>query len=115
MKDIGLIGCGVMGQNLALNMERNGYSVAVFDKDSEKLNNYLNKGASGKQISGYTSLKDLVNNLKIPRKVMLMVPAGKPVDECIELLIPLLQNGDIIDSMEATHISLIPTGRTKVC
>lgn len=93
--DIGLIGCGVMGGNLALNIESKGFSVAVFDIDSKKIESLLNK-AKGKRIKGSTDLQDLVNSLKIPKKIMLMIPAGAPVDSAISSLLPFLNKGDII-------------------
>ncbi|HEX9829156.1 MAG TPA: decarboxylating NADP(+)-dependent phosphogluconate dehydrogenase [Bacteroidota bacterium] len=94
--DIGLVGLAVMGENLVLNMESRGYTVAVFNRTVEKVDNFVNSRAKGKKIVGAHSLQQLVQSLKSPRKVMLMVKAGKPVDEFIEMLIPLMQKGDII-------------------
>lgn len=94
--DIGLIGLAVMGENLVLNMESHGFTVAVYNRTVEKVDNFINGRGKGKNIIGTHSLEELVASLKKPRKVMLMVKAGKPVDDFIELLIPLLEPGDII-------------------
>lgn len=94
--DIGLIGLAVMGQNLVLNMADHGFQVAVYNRTQAKTDDFLAGPASGKTITGSHQLKDLVNSLQKPRKVMLMVKAGEPVDEFIELLTPLLENGDMI-------------------
>ena len=94
--DIGLVGLAVMGENLVLNMESHGYTVAVFNRTVEKVDHFANGRATGKRIIGTRSIKELVGALKTPRKVMMMVKAGKPVDELIELLVPHLQRGDII-------------------
>lgn len=94
--DIGLIGLAVMGENLVMNMESKGFSVAVFNRSSEKVERFIAGRAAGKKIVGAYNLKELVSSLKRPRKVMLMVKAGQPVDALIEQLIPLLESGDII-------------------
>ncbi|MCI0708163.1 MAG: decarboxylating NADP(+)-dependent phosphogluconate dehydrogenase [Ignavibacteriae bacterium] len=94
--DIGLVGLAVMGENLVLNMESRGYTVAVFNRTVEKVDHFMNSRAKEKKIVGAHSLQELVQSLKTPRKVMLMVKAGKPVDEFIEMLIPYLEKGDII-------------------
>jgi 6-phosphogluconate dehydrogenase len=94
--DIGLIGLAVMGENLILNMESHGFTVAVYNRTVDKVDHFTNGKAKGKNIIGCHSIEDLIANLKSPRKVMLMVKAGKPVDDFIELLIPHLQKGDII-------------------
>ena len=94
--DIGLIGLAVMGENLVLNMESHGFTVAVFNRTIDKVDNFVNGRGKGKNVIGSHSIEDLVGNLKSPRKIMLMVKAGKPVDDFIELLIPHLQKGDII-------------------
>ncbi|HHT47840.1 MAG TPA: decarboxylating NADP(+)-dependent phosphogluconate dehydrogenase [Firmicutes bacterium] len=94
--DLGLIGLAVMGENLVMNMESKGFTVAVFNRTVEKVTNFVAGRAKGKKIIGASSLEELVASLKKPRKVMLMVKAGPPVDTFIDLLIPLLEPGDII-------------------
>ncbi|HHU77674.1 MAG: decarboxylating NADP(+)-dependent phosphogluconate dehydrogenase [Caldicoprobacterales bacterium] len=94
--DIGLIGLAVMGENLVLNMERNGFTVAVFNRTVQKVTDFVEGRAKGRNIIGAKSIQELVDSLKKPRKVMLMVKAGKPVDDFINQLIPLLEPGDII-------------------
>ncbi|HSP88622.1 MAG TPA: decarboxylating NADP(+)-dependent phosphogluconate dehydrogenase, partial [Ignavibacteriaceae bacterium] len=94
--DIGLIGLAVMGENLILNMESHGFTVAIYNRTVEKVNSFINGRAKGKNIIGAHSIEELIANLKRPRKVMLMVKAGQPVDDFIELLIPHLEKGDII-------------------
>jgi 6-phosphogluconate dehydrogenase len=94
--DIGLIGLAVMGQNLVLNMNDHGYRVAVYNRTVEKVDNFVNGPARGRTIQGAHTLEELVSMLKRPRRIMLMVKAGKPVDDFIEKLLPLLEPGDII-------------------
>lgn len=94
--DIGLVGLAVMGENLVLNMESHGYTVAVYNRTIDKVDNFINGRGKGKNVIGAHTLEDLTANLKSPRKVMLMVKAGRPVDDFIELLIPHLEKGDII-------------------
>ena len=94
--DIGLIGLAVMGQNLVLNMSDHGYRVAVFNRTTSKVDNFIEGPAAGRQILGTHSVKELVNALEKPRRVMLMVKAGAPVDATIEGLLPYLEKGDII-------------------
>ncbi len=94
--DIGLIGLAVMGENLVLNIESRGFTVAVFNRTVEKVDRFVGSRAKGKNIIGTHSIDEFISSLKSPRKIMLMVKAGKPVDEFIELLIPHLGKGDII-------------------
>src|SRR5512139_2095940 len=94
--DIGLIGLAVMGQNLALNMNDRGFTVAVYNRTVSKVDDFLAKEAKGTKVVGAHSIEELVGALKQPRRVMLMVQSGKPVDEFIELLLPHLAPGDII-------------------
>ena len=94
--DIGLVGLAVMGENLVMNMESHGFTVSVYNRTTQKVDEFIQGRAKGKNIVGAHSLEELVSQLAPPRKVMLMVKAGKPVDDFIELLIPLLSPGDII-------------------
>lgn len=94
--DIGLIGLAVMGENLVMNMESKGFMVAVFNRTTEKVNQFVSGRAKGKNIIGTQTIEELIQNLEKPRKVMLMVKAGKPVDIFIDLLIPHMEKGDII-------------------
>ena len=94
--DIGLVGLAVMGENLVMNMESKGFTVAVFNRTTEKVKAFTEGRANGKNIIGTYSLEELVSTLKKPRKVFMMVKAGKPVDALIEQLLPLLEEGDIL-------------------
>ena len=94
--DIGLIGLAVMGQNLVLNMADHGYRVAVFNRTTSKVDDFINGPAEGSNIIGSYSMEELVGSLEKPRKVMLMVKAGEVVDHFIDMLIPLLEPGDVI-------------------
>ncbi len=94
--DIGLVGLAVMGENLVLNMESKGFSCVVYNRTVEKVDAFLEGRGKGKRIIGAHTIQELVQALKKPRKVMLMVKAGKPVDDFIELLIPHLEKNDII-------------------
>lgn len=94
--DIGLIGLAVMGENLVMNMADHGFTVSVYNCTTQRVHDFLNGRARGKTIVGAYSLEELVLQLSRPRKVMLMVKAGPPVDDFIEQLIPLLEPGDII-------------------
>lgn len=94
--DIGLIGLAVMGQNLVLNMESKGFTVAVHNRTATKTDEFVQKRTQNKNILPAYSLEELVERLKTPRKVMLMVKAGKPVDIFIEKLLEILEPGDII-------------------
>ena len=117
--DICLIGLEVMGENLVMNMESKGFTVAVFNRSTEKVTNFVEGRAKGKNIIGTYSIKELVENLKTPRKVMLMVKAGKPVDDFIEMIIPHLEKGDIIIDGGNSHFPDTPAAqnmlRAKVC
>src|SRR3954451_7803608 len=101
--DIGLIGLAVMGENLVLNMESRGYTVAVYNRTTSRVDDFLAGRAKGKKIVGAHSITELVSLLKKPRKVMLMVKAGPPVDEMIAQVAPLLEKGDIIIDGGNTH------------
>ncbi len=94
--DMGVIGLAVMGENLILNMESKGFTVACFNRTVSKVDDFVNGRAKGKNIIGCHSIEELVENLKKPRKVMLMVKAGKPVDQFIDKVLPHLEDGDIL-------------------
>ena len=94
--DIGLIGLAVMGENLVLNIASKGFQVTAYARRQETVDNFLNGRAKGMSIIGTTSIKELVESLSKPRKVMMMIKAGQPVDDVIEQLIPHLEKGDII-------------------
>ena len=94
--DIAVIGLAVMGQNLILNMNDHGFTVAAYNRTVSKVDDFLNDGAKGTNVIGAHSIEEMVALLKKPRRVMLMVKAGKPVDEFIEQVIPHLEAGDII-------------------
>ena len=95
-QDFGLIGLAVMGQSLALNVESNGFSVAVYNRTPARTQEFMAGPAKGKKIVGAESLEDFVASLSRPRKIMLMVKAGRPVDDFIEQLLPHLDKGDLI-------------------
>lgn len=94
--DLGLVGLAVMGENLVLNMENHGFTCAVFNRTTSKVDEFINGRGKGKKFVGTHSLEELVKSLKKPRKVMLMVKAGEVVDHFIDQLVPLLEQGDII-------------------
>ena len=94
--DIGLIGLAVMGQNLVLNMNDHGYKVAVFNRTTSKVDEFIDKQAKGTQVVGTHSIRDMCDLLKLPRRIMMMVKAGKVVDETIEQIVPHLEKGDIV-------------------
>ena len=94
--DIGLIGLAVMGENLVMNMESKGFTVAVHNRTTDKVDAFLAGRAKGKRIVGCHTLEELKNALEKPRKVMLMVKAGQAVDDYIEKLVALLEPGDVI-------------------
>jgi 6-phosphogluconate dehydrogenase len=94
--DIAVIGLAVMGQNLVLNMDDHGFTVAVYNRTTAKVDEFLGREAKGTKVVGAHSLEELVGLLKRPRRLMLMVQAGRPVDGVIDQLVPLLEPGDII-------------------
>ena len=110
--DIGLIGLAVMGENLVLNMESHGYTVAVFNRTTSKVDEFVGGRGKGKKLIGCQNVKDLVASLKRPRKVMIMVKAGGAVDAVIDELAPLLEPGDILIDGGNTHYP-DTTRRTK--
>jgi len=103
--DLGLIGLAVMGENLVMNMESRGFTVAVYNRTVEKVTRFIQGRAKGRNIIGTYSLQELVASLKKPRRVMLMVKAGQPVDDFISQLIPLLEPGDLIIDGGNSHFA----------
>ena len=103
--DIGLWGLAVMGQNLALNMESKGFTVAVYNRTLQKVEDFAEGRAKGRNIIPTYQVKDFIDELSRPRKVMIMVKAGNPVDLVIEQVIPFLEKGDIIIDGGNSHYS----------
>lgn len=94
--DVALIGLGVMGQSLALNIRSREYEISVYNRSCDKTKEFMATKAEGKGLKDFYTLEELVNSLKKPRKIILMVNAGSPVDACIDQLLPLISEGDII-------------------
>lgn len=94
--DIGVIGLAVMGQNLILNFNDHNFKVSCFNRTTSKVDDFLAKEAKGTKIKGCYSLEEFCLSLSSPRRILLMVKAGDPVDEFIDLLIPHLEKGDIL-------------------
>ncbi|MDL2304399.1 decarboxylating NADP(+)-dependent phosphogluconate dehydrogenase [Bacteroides sp. OttesenSCG-928-D19] len=103
LADIGLIGLAVMGENLVLNMESKGYTVAVFNRTVEKVDKFVNGRGKGKNFIAAHSIEELCQSLERPRKVMMLVKAGQAVDDFIEQIIPHLEPGDVIIDGGNTH------------
>ena len=119
--NIGLIGVGVMGENLIMNIESRGYTVSCYDVLLDKTRAFVEGRGKDKNIIGTYSLEEFVNSLEKPRKVMLMIKAGAPVDSVIESLIPLLDKGDILYSSDdffkehmPFYFSFVPDNTTIV-
>ena len=93
---IGLIGLAVMGQNLALNIADHGYRISVYNRTFEKTSAFLQSNSNLTNLDGFRELKDFVNSLKSPRKIIIMVQAGRATDAVVGSLIPMLNKGDII-------------------
>ena len=92
----GLIGLGVMGENLVLNAERNGFSSVVYNRTYAKTEDFLKGRGAGKQIIGATTLDDFISKLQRPRRILMMIKAGDPIDAMIEQISPLLEEGDLL-------------------
>ena len=92
----GLIGLGVMGENLVLNAERNGFSSVVYNRTYAKTEDFLKGRGAGKQIIGATTLEDFISKLQRPRRILMMIKAGDPIDAMIEQISPLLEEGDLL-------------------
>jgi 6-phosphogluconate dehydrogenase len=112
--DIGLVGLAVMGENLVLNMESRGFTVAVYNRTVAKVDSFVNGRGKGKNIVGTHSVEEFVASLASPRKIMLMVKAGQAVDDFINLFIPHLSKGDILIDGGNSHFP-DTTRRTKYC
>src|ERR1700744_4308625 len=94
--NFGMIGLGVMGRNLLLNMADHGFAVVGFDKDPQKTATLESSATAGTQVKGVNTLAEMIQLLEKPRKLMMLVPAGKPVDDVINDLLPVLEKGDIV-------------------
>ncbi len=105
MADVGLIGLAVMGQNLVLNMADHGFSVAVYNRTTSRVDEFVAGPAAGRDITGHHTIQELVAALATPRLVMLMVKAGSPVDAVIDELSPLLEPGDVIIDGGNSHFA----------
>jgi 6-phosphogluconate dehydrogenase len=103
--EIGLVGLGVMGQNFALNIADHGFSVATYDRTLEKTRRFVEEGAAGRDIRPGYSLPEFVGALRRPRAIVVLVPAGNPVDSIIESLLPYLEPGDLIIDSGNSHFS----------
>lgn len=101
--DIGMIGLAVMGENLSLNMLSKGFSVAVYNLETERVDAFVNGRAKGKAVIGTYTIKELVEHVNKPRKIMMMIRAGEPVDIVIDQLLPYLETGDVIIDGGNTH------------
>lgn len=101
--DIGLVGLAVMGENLVLNMESKGFTVAVYNRTVSKVDEFVNGRGAGKKIIPARSLQEFADSIESPRKIMIMVKAGKPVDDFIEQIIPYLDKGDVLIDGGNTH------------
>jgi 6-phosphogluconate dehydrogenase len=102
---VGLVGLAVMGENLALNIERNGFPIAVYNRTAERTEALLAGRAKGKRVTGARSVRELVASLERPRRIVLMVKAGAPVDEMIGQLAPLLEPGDLLVDGGNSHFA----------
>ncbi len=94
--DIGLIGLAVMGRNLVLNMARNGFDVAVYNRTTSRMTDFVEGDAADASVTGHEELEDFVASLASPRRIMVMVKAGGAVDAVLDELLPMLEAGDIV-------------------
>ncbi len=102
---IGLVGLGVMGRNLALNIERNGFPIAVWNRNTQKMHDFISEEGEGKALLGVEKLPDLMAALERPRRIILMVQAGPAVDEVIDQIKPLMDPGDILIDCGNTYFT----------
>ena len=103
MKELGVIGLGVMGRNLVLNLGDKGIRVSVYNKTKEKMYDFIKDEVKGQSVLGFDSLEEFVSSLERPRKILLMIKAGEAVDSMIGQLLPLLEKGDLILDGGNTH------------
>ena len=103
--DIGLIGLAVMGENLVLNVASRGYTIAVYNRTTSKVDDFIAGRAAGKSIIGTHSVEELCANLKRPRRIMIMVKAGAAIDLVIDSLLPHLEKGDIITAINGKTVN----------
>ncbi len=96
MSDIGVVGLAVMGENIVMNMESKGYKVSVFNRTTEKVDRFISGRASDKNVKGCSTVKEFVDSLAPPRKILMMVKAGEAVDKTISSILPHLEKGDIL-------------------
>src|SRR5665648_258679 len=101
LADIGLIGLAVMGENLVLNMESKGFTVGVFNRTVARVDEFIAGRGAGKNFIGAHSIEELCASLEKPRKVMMLVKAGKPVDDFIDKIIPHLEKGCLLYTSDA--------------
>ena len=115
LRDIGVVGMAVMGSNLALNMADHGFAVSVYNYTPDLTEKFVTERPHD-NIKGYYDLKEFIGSLKKPRKIMLMIMAGAPVDSMIEQLIPILDGGDIIiESVENGVVTCTLIGQCSGC
>lgn len=101
--DVGIYGLGVMGESIALNLARNGYKVSVYNRTPEKTKKFINERGAARGINGYYDISEFIQSIARPRKIIVFVKAGAPVDEVISLLTPLLEHGDIVIDCGNSH------------
>ena len=94
--DFGMVGLGVMGSNLLMNMADHGFAVIGYDKNPDKTKLFESSAPEGTTVKGVNKIEEMINSLKVPHKIMMLVPAGIPVDSVINDLLPLLEKGDIV-------------------
>ena len=111
--NIGLIGLAVMGENLAMNMASKGFTVAVYNRTTDKVDAFIHGRAQDKSIIGCHDLEELIASLSRPRKIFLMIKAGQAVDQMIDQLLPLLDDGDII--IDGGNSYFVDTMRRTAC
>ena len=110
--DIGLVGLAVMGENLVMNMESRGFTVAVFNRTTEKVTKFVEGRAKGKNIIGTYSLQELADSLEKPRKIMMMVKAGQAVDSLIDNLCEV--SGEVMDTLTDSGVGFLKDQFTAI-